>query len=106
MRTVFSSVALLLCLHVSACAVFRPQHERAVDRLEQVVGAYMRTHPERMFPRTVEELSHFAAARGTPIDRSLITSLRLSSGPDHLLIWYTVKTPEPTEGYLAYGATL
>ncbi len=106
MHRLLCPLALLLCLHISACAVFRPRHERAVDQLAHTVRAYMRAHPERLFPRTEEELLAFAAARGTPIDRSVFTLLSLSSGPTHLQIRYTVKTPEPTEGHLAYGKTL
>jgi hypothetical protein len=93
----------LLALALGSCATLESPGDRAVHQLDTVINAYLKTHPGHMFPITRAKLSAFAADHDMPFDLSAVRIITWSTGPRHLMIRFSIATPEVHEGILHYG---
>jgi hypothetical protein len=51
--------------------------DAALKRIDAAVHTYAAAHPREGYPSSMRELSAFAAARGTPLDLSPFTSIKI-----------------------------
>jgi|SRR6476469_2029807 len=90
----FPIVSGLLALALGSCTTLESTGDRAVHQLDNVINAYLKAHPDHMFPITRAKLSAFAADHDMPLDLSAVRIITWSTGPRHLVIHYSIATPE------------
>jgi hypothetical protein len=94
------------CLLCCSCA--QTQADLALKRIDAAVEAFGKAHPRQMYPRSLKELSAFAAAGGKPLDFSPFSKISLERPrPTFMSISYEARSSEPGHlpviGGLAYS---
>jgi hypothetical protein len=83
------SVALTSC---TATPVATRSHcDKALDQVSMVIQVYTKQHFLRLYPRTLKELRHFAASRGTPLDLTAFSEFTYKASARDWDILYTCK---------------
>jgi hypothetical protein len=93
-RTVFC--ALIACAVVYACPAAQTRSEIALKHIEATIHAFTKAHHHQLYPKSLKELSAFAAARGQPLDLSPFAKITLQrSSSQSVRISYTTNGPVP-----------
>jgi hypothetical protein len=95
--------SVLVALVFASCATTRSLGDRQVNQLDTVINAYVKAHPDRMFPITRPKLVAFAAEHRMPLDLSAVRIVTWSTGPTYVLVRCRVSVPEVHESILHYG---
>jgi hypothetical protein len=104
MRSLFASIALVTLCASSLAATPEQRVDLALKRIDVAVEAYGKAHPTRRYPRSLRELSRFAASIGRPLDLSLFSSITLEHPrPTFMSISYQSSVPSRVAGVLAYS---
>jgi hypothetical protein len=69
----------------------RTRCDNALDQVALVIQAFTKQHSSRLYPRTLKELQHFAASRGTPLDLAPFSEFTYKGSARDWDILYTCK---------------
>jgi hypothetical protein len=102
-------LTLLIALTSWCASSLASTEEKRVDialkRIDGAVQAYGKAYPTRRYPRSLAELSRFAASTGRPLDLSPFSRVSLErSRPTFMSISYQSNVPSRVAGVLAYSA--
>jgi len=90
------SLALLVCAFICSCATAPKKSDTALKHIEATIHAFTKTHPRQLYPKSLNELSAFAAARGQPLDLTPFAKITLTrSWSQAVRISYTTNDPVP-----------
>jgi hypothetical protein len=89
----FAKVILLADAMLSCgCAAAPTRADRAVRHIDTMLNAFYDAHPTRPYPRSLSELSAFAASRGQPLDLAAFKTISLEHSKKSVDITYEVGT--------------
>jgi hypothetical protein len=95
MRAMMLTFLLAAATTLCSCA---SRTDLAVQRIDSAVRAYGEAYPRKMYPRTLKELTAFAAARGKPLDLTPFSKITFERS-SHTSMSITYETPKPSWSY-------
>jgi hypothetical protein len=83
------SAALFSCTASRAAA--RTRCESALYHVQRIIEAATKQYPLKLYPRTLKELQHFAASRGTPLDLTPFSEFTYKRSSKEWNVLYTCR---------------